>query len=553
MSPAPGSEPHMAIDRFPKGSLVELDPAFVRSEVRRFLAEDVGAGDVTTNAVVPPDAASAGWIVAREPCVVAGLALAAAVFVELDPRISVERHADDGDRGGGRRPDRQVGRTRAPDPHRRAARAEPPAAALRHRDAHAPLRGRGRRDGAPRCPTRARPRPGLRLFEKYAVRVGGGRNHRIGLYDGDPHQGQPPRGGAAASRPPWPRPVPRAPACRCRSRWTRSSSWTRRWPPAPTAVLLDNMTPVAGRGRRGPCQAPIRAAADVLDRGVRRHHARHRPRVRRGRRGHHLGRRPDALAPRPWTSRLDFRHAGRAERWTPPTSTCSSSAAAWPAARPRSRRREPAPGWRCSPRRERAEEGNTWYAQGGIIYRGEGDSPERLAADIVERRRRPVRTRRPSTLLAREGPRLVSELLIEQVGVPFDPSTAAAGWTSRPRRRTRCRASSTPRRHRAGDRDRDAGRGAGAEAGYRCCTRPDRHRPADAVAPLAQPARRVRPAHLRRGVRLRPGEPASRDDARAGDDPGDRRPRAGSSCTRRTRPAPAATAWRWPTVPARAA
>jgi L-aspartate oxidase len=67
----------------------------------------------------------------------------------------------------------------------------------------------------------------------------------------------------------------------------------------------------------------------------------------------------------------------------------------------------------------RPEDCNTWAAQGGVIYRGADDSPERLAADIEAAGAglcNPAAVR----LLAREGPRLVKELLVDDVGVPFD-------------------------------------------------------------------------------------------------------------------------------------
>jgi L-aspartate oxidase len=67
----------------------------------------------------------------------------------------------------------------------------------------------------------------------------------------------------------------------------------------------------------------------------------------------------------------------------------------------------------------RAEESNTWYAQGGIIYRGDLDSPERLAADI-KAAGAGLCDAAAVELLSREGPRLVKELLIDDVGVPFD-------------------------------------------------------------------------------------------------------------------------------------
>ena len=66
-----------------------------------------------------------------------------------------------------------------------------------------------------------------------------------------------------------------------------------------------------------------------------------------------------------------------------------------------------------------AEESNTWYAQGGIIYQGLLDSPERLAADVVAAGGG-LCDPAAVDLLSREGPRLVKRLLIDEVGVPFD-------------------------------------------------------------------------------------------------------------------------------------
>ena len=69
----------------------------------------------------------------------------------------------------------------------------------------------------------------------------------------------------------------------------------------------------------------------------------------------------------------------------------------------------------------RVEESNTWYAQGGIIYQGVQDSPERLAADI-EAAGAGLCDPAAVALLSHEGPRLVKELLIDDVGVPFTRS-----------------------------------------------------------------------------------------------------------------------------------
>jgi len=173
----------MTIDPFDQRVTVALDPDFICTAVRRFLEEDVGPGDATTSRVVPPGANAAGTIVTRERCVVAGLPLADAVFRELDPTVSVELLAADGD---------AVGAGTA------LARLRGPAAPIltgerlglnllqrlsgvatmtrRYVDAVAGTR-------ASVSDTR-KTTPGLRMFEKYAVRMGGGRNHRLGLHDG---------------------------------------------------------------------------------------------------------------------------------------------------------------------------------------------------------------------------------------------------------------------------------------------------------------------------------------------------------------------------------
>jgi len=61
--------------------------------VRRALAEDIGAGDVTTLATVPPDVEAIAAMVAREPLVVCGLPLAETIFKEVSAKIEIERMA----------------------------------------------------------------------------------------------------------------------------------------------------------------------------------------------------------------------------------------------------------------------------------------------------------------------------------------------------------------------------------------------------------------------------------------------------------------------------
>ena len=69
---------------------MKLDPAAVKELVRRALEEDIGPGDITTAALVPPEEEVSAEIVAGEPLVVSGLPVAAEVFAQLDARVVFE-------------------------------------------------------------------------------------------------------------------------------------------------------------------------------------------------------------------------------------------------------------------------------------------------------------------------------------------------------------------------------------------------------------------------------------------------------------------------------
>jgi nicotinate-nucleotide pyrophosphorylase (carboxylating) len=160
----------------------DLDPEFVREEVRRFLREDIGTGDITTAWSLPADARASGAIVARETCVVAGLPIASAVFAGLDASVGADLLVADGTSVA---PGTHVMRLRGPaapmlSGERLALNLLQRLSGIatitrRYVDAVAGT-------GASVSDTR-KTTPGLRLLEKYAVRVGGGRNHRTGLYD----------------------------------------------------------------------------------------------------------------------------------------------------------------------------------------------------------------------------------------------------------------------------------------------------------------------------------------------------------------------------------
>ncbi len=154
----------------------------VRACVRRALDEDVRTGDVTTLALVPDDAAVTAIILAREACVVAGGAVAALVFSMLDPDCRVDTIVAEGHRAvAGETLLRIRGRAGAVLTGERTAlnfmQRMTGIATLtrRHVDAVAGY--------AVSILDTRKTTPGLRIFEKYAVRCGGACNHRMGLHD----------------------------------------------------------------------------------------------------------------------------------------------------------------------------------------------------------------------------------------------------------------------------------------------------------------------------------------------------------------------------------
>lgn len=158
-------------------------PLLYEPIVEAALREDLGrAGDQTTDAVVPAGATATARLVARRAGRVAGLPVACRAFTLLDSRVEVESLAEDGD-------DVAAAATLAviSGPARPILSAERVALnflghlcgiATATREVVASVAGTRARVACTRKTT-----PGLRLLEKYAVRVGGGANHRFGLDD----------------------------------------------------------------------------------------------------------------------------------------------------------------------------------------------------------------------------------------------------------------------------------------------------------------------------------------------------------------------------------
>ncbi|MCB9378547.1 MAG: carboxylating nicotinate-nucleotide diphosphorylase [Holophagales bacterium] len=160
-----------------------LFPVQYAELVRAALREDLGrAGDLTTDATLAGDERAAGAVVARRGGVVAGLEVAGACFRELDPAVAFETAVGDGDRvAAGATLARVAGDAAALLAAERTALnllgrlCGIATATAAYVDAVA---GTGARIVCTRKTT-----PGLRALEKYAVRCGGGANHRFGLDD----------------------------------------------------------------------------------------------------------------------------------------------------------------------------------------------------------------------------------------------------------------------------------------------------------------------------------------------------------------------------------
>lgn len=151
--------------------------------VRAALAEDIGPGDITTTLCIPEGTRATATVLAKQPGVIAGLAIGALAFRLLDPDVDWSAHVGDGDRvGEGRTPLATVtGDARA------LLTAERVALNFMQRlsgiaTVTARYVGLAAGTNAHIVDTR-KTTPGLRVLEKYAVRAGGGFNHRLGLYD----------------------------------------------------------------------------------------------------------------------------------------------------------------------------------------------------------------------------------------------------------------------------------------------------------------------------------------------------------------------------------
>lgn len=160
-----------------------LDDGVLFSQISAFLAEDLGRGDITTQATISRNARARGRFLAKEAMVVAGLEAAEAVFSTLDSQQQIEAFATDGE-------EVEAGKVIARTSGFADVLLAGERVALNLMQRLSGIATQTRRyvraiegTSAQVVDTR-KTTPGLRMLEKYAVAAGGGRNHRFGLDDG---------------------------------------------------------------------------------------------------------------------------------------------------------------------------------------------------------------------------------------------------------------------------------------------------------------------------------------------------------------------------------
>jgi nicotinate-nucleotide pyrophosphorylase (carboxylating) len=157
--------------------------AAVREAAARAVGEDVGPDDVTSRLMIPEGIQATGFLVAREPCVLAGMDVAEAVFREVDGELKWRAMAQDGEKIlVGRKVAEVKGSARSVLTGERCALNF-----IQRLSGVATLTAeyvRQTEGTVAKILDTRKTTPGLRALERRAVRLGGGTNHRTGLYDG---------------------------------------------------------------------------------------------------------------------------------------------------------------------------------------------------------------------------------------------------------------------------------------------------------------------------------------------------------------------------------
>lgn len=150
--------------------------------IDRALAEDMGSGDITTDSIVPPDLVSTAFLFSKARGVLAGIEVFARVFHRVDPSLTVNLFFADGDElGEGRKVAEITG------PVASILKAERTALNFLGRMSGIATKTRQFADLVRDCNVKIldtrKTMPAMRHLDKYSVRMGGGANHRFGLFD----------------------------------------------------------------------------------------------------------------------------------------------------------------------------------------------------------------------------------------------------------------------------------------------------------------------------------------------------------------------------------
>ncbi|MCB9077702.1 MAG: carboxylating nicotinate-nucleotide diphosphorylase [Anaerolineaceae bacterium] len=154
----------------------------IEATIRQALAEDIGDGDVTTDCIVPAELVLAGRFIAKQAGVIAGLKVAAQTFALIDQTVQFTPHVTDGNTVT---PGQMIAEVQGPG--RALLSGERVALNFLQRMSGIATLTRqfvaAVRDTPTTILDTRKTAPGLRLLDKWAVQLGGGRNHRFGLFD----------------------------------------------------------------------------------------------------------------------------------------------------------------------------------------------------------------------------------------------------------------------------------------------------------------------------------------------------------------------------------
>lgn len=163
---------------------MKMNEKLLDQQIQMWLQEDIGFGDITSQATIPEDSAGTGILYAKQAGVIAGLEVAAHVFAALDPELTFTKKVEEGTYVEKGTVIAEVeGSTQSILSGERLALNLLQRLSGIATETHKYVQEARKTSDHVRIVDTRKTTPGLRMLEKYAVVVGGGHNHRIGLFD----------------------------------------------------------------------------------------------------------------------------------------------------------------------------------------------------------------------------------------------------------------------------------------------------------------------------------------------------------------------------------